>query len=110
MKAKPVKQPVEPLTLKTLATRIGEHLRRFERDPKINVRHRYDREAGEWREDPNGVGDYYMANAHSNGRRVSVVYISYQGPSKLTRDRAVAYLAWLDAGNVGKHFDMERAK
>lgn len=98
----------KPPTLEALAKRISEHLRRFERDPKINVRRRYDRETGTWRKDPNGTGDYYMANAYSNGRRISVVYVSYQGGSKLTRDEAVAYLAWLDAGNVGKHFKMER--
>jgi len=100
----------KPIALTVLAGRIGEHLRRFERDPKINRRRRYDRETGKWHDDPQGTGDYYMANAYSNGRRVSVVYISYQGGSKLTRAEAMVYLAWLDAGNVGKHFEMERAK
>lgn len=31
-----------------------------------------------------------------------------EGDDKLTRQNAEKYLAWLDAGNIGKHFDLER--
>lgn len=96
------------MLLRELAERITTHLRRFEANPEINKGHRYDKKLNAWVEDPRGTHDYYLSNAHSTGRRISVVYISYQGGSKLTREQAEAYLAWLDKGNVGKHFEMEK--
>ena len=95
------------LMLRELAARIAAHLTRFENDSKINKRQRYDVNRG-WYDDPNGTRDYYTSGAHVGGRYVAIRYISYQGTSKLTRERAEAYLAWLDAGNVGKHFESER--
>lgn len=81
--------------LKEIAESIAKYLRRFERDPKINVK-------------KHGLpGPYYWANAFVSGRYVSVMYISFQGPNQLTREEAEAYLAWLDAGNVGTHFDIQ---
>lgn len=36
-----------------------------------------------------------------------VLYVGTIGWDVLERDVAESYLAWLDAGNVGKHWDME---
>jgi hypothetical protein len=36
------------------------------------------------------------------------VYISHQGECFLKRAEAEKYLAWLDAGNVGKHYGVPR--
>jgi len=96
-----------PLTV--IAERIDAHLNRFEADSKINKGQRYDREMQRWVEDPKGTGDYYCSSAYVSGRYISVVYITYQGSSQLTRERAEKYLAWLDAGNVGRHFEAEQA-
>src|SRR5689334_15685194 len=81
----------KPPTLKEIGARINAHLRRFERDPKINA----DTQHGK---------PYHYASAGAAGSRVSVSYVAYQHTSKLTREEALAYLAWLDAGNVGQHF------
>jgi hypothetical protein len=82
-------------TLREIAQRIDAHLDRFEADPKINkVVH--------------GMRSYYYAGARVAGRWVSVAYISFQGPSSLDRERALRYLAWLDAGNIGRHYEAER--
>jgi hypothetical protein len=86
--------PKKKMSLCEIATRIGEHLCRFERDPKIN------------RRDPEyHTSRFYMAGAGRAGRYVSVTYIGYQGSLSLSRDQAAAYLAWLDAGHVGTHFE-----
>jgi hypothetical protein len=88
----------KPVGVKEIARRIGVHLARFERDPKINVK------------SPDyGTRPYYNTNAWHGGRWVAVQYISYQGSTSLAKDRALAYLAWLDAGNVGRHWEFERA-
>ena len=81
------------LTLKVIAQRIHAHLKRIENDPKLNP---YDK--------PHGIRPYYMAGAHAAGSRVAVRYVCYQGTTNLTRDEAIRYLAFLDAGNVGKRF------
>ena len=73
------------MTLTEIAARINAHLARLERDARINV---------------NGM--YYRPSAYRLGPRVHVRYISYQGAQLLTRAEATAYLAWLDAGNVGR--------
>jgi len=88
-------------TLQEIADRIREHLQRFENDPAINTPVT---EGGSTRR-------YYNAYAYPSGRYVTVRYVSYQGDNHLTKDQAIAYLAWLDAGNVGKHFTlMEKAR
>ena len=84
------------LKLSEIARRIDAHLKRFERDPRINQ--------------PIRVGDmtlrtYYLAGSGFAGRYVYVVYVSYQGSTHLDRAQAESYLAWLDAGNVGTHWD-----
>lgn len=86
------------MKLSEIASRIDIHLRRFERDPNINVRPKHK----EYRTLP-----YYGARAFYSGSRVFVCYVSYQGDTSLTKAEAQRYLAWLDAGNIGKHFGLE---
>lgn len=74
-----------------IAARIRSHLKRFEADPAINEKHR-------------GLSSYYCAGASASGRYVYVQYIGYQGPTPLSKAQALGYLAWLDAGNVGRHY------
>ena len=86
-----------PETLTAIANRINAHLKRFERDKKINKPIKSGGMA---------TATYYFAGACRVGRFVSVCYVAYQGSTSLTRDEAVAYLKWLDAGNVGTHWGL----
>ena len=94
--------------LKELAQRIREHLARFERDPKINAHKRFDKAKAKWVPctAAEGHGQYYMAGACVTGRYVAVSYVSFQGTTHLTREDAERYLAKLDAGKVGRHFEL----
>lgn len=87
------------MKLAEIAARISAHLKRFEADPVIN-RPRDGKEGG--------VRPYWMAGSWSSGRYVGVRYVSYQGASHLTKQEALDYLEWLDAGNVGTQFHMRR--
>jgi hypothetical protein len=86
------------LSLQELAERINAHLQRFEADAKINA--------------PRGqrmqTTPYFHAGAGAgaSSRRVQLCYVEYQGQTLLTRAQAARYLAWLDAGNVGKHIQV----
>lgn len=97
------------LTTREIAARITKHLQRFEKDPAINVRKIFNKETRQWEptvKHGEGLGQYYWANAsHEHGQKVGILYISYQGRTKLSKEDALKYLAWLDAGNVGKHQD-----
>ncbi len=86
------------MTRKEITARIKEHLRRFETDSKINKRDNY------------GLLPFYNTNCWVGGRWLFVLYVAYQGASRLTTAQAEEYLAWLDAGNVGPHHQMERRK
>lgn len=86
------------MKLDEIAEKIRAHLKRFEADPVINA-------INVWKTHP-----YYHANAYRAGSRVAVTYISYQHTSNLKREDALEYLAWLDAGNVGRHYAMEQQK
>ena len=98
----------KPSRSREIAEKIGAHLFRFEHDPKINVRNRYVPETRKWVPDPNAIPLYYLARAWATGNcRVSVIYITFQHASVLTMAEAEAYLAWLDAGNVGRHYKMQ---
>jgi hypothetical protein len=88
-----------------LAQKIDVHLKRFERDPKINPGKRFDQETKKWIPDKLGVRDYYGARAHGDRHRVWVIYITYQGGSYLSIEDAERYVAWLNAGNVGRHYE-----
>jgi hypothetical protein len=80
------------LKLAEIASRINAHLKRFEKDPKINL----DRSG-------NGLHDY-GAGAGVSGRYVYVYYARYQGYTNLTKADALRYLEMLDAGFVGRHW------
>ena len=83
------------LKLADIAYRINAHLKRFEADPKIN------------RRDDGGVR-YWVPYSWHAGSYVGVRYVNYQGDYFLTKAEALRYLAWLNAGNVGTHYKMER--
>ena len=51
-----------------------------------------------------GLHTYYRAGAAAHRGRVYVCYVAYQGASPLTKADAIKYLAWLDAGGVGRHY------
>lgn len=86
------------LKLQEIADRIRVHLKRFEADQEINAS----------RESHANTKPYYSAFASVAGAYVYVQYISYQGGSNMRRADAEKYLAWLDAGNVGRHFEALR--
>ena len=82
--------------LKEIAARIYAKLKQFAADPKVNKRN-------------GGVARFWMVNAYDAGRFVGVIYVSYQGPSMLKKQQALAYMEWLEAGNVGTHYEFEQA-
>jgi DNA-binding response OmpR family regulator len=84
--------------LDELAARINAHLKRFEADKQINAP----------RASHANTPPFFNAGAFRAGRYVGVRYISYQYLSHLTRDEAARYLAKLDAGFVGRHFEALR--
>lgn len=88
---------MKPPKLAEIAARIGAHLKRFEADPKVN------RVFGKFK-----THTYYCVECCTSGPRVFVTYVGYQGNSSLTKAEALAYLEWLDAGGVGKHWDAKR--
>lgn len=85
------------MTAKEIAARIDAYLDRFERDPKIN---KCDKKYG--------TRDFYFAGAHASGGWIHVTYITYQGGDNLRKSDAERYLAWLDAGNIGRHWEALR--
>ena len=89
------------MTNKEIAERISAHLKRFEADPAINV------ETSRGPNTPPGKGlrAFFNARARVAGARVGVTYISYQNSTNLKKVEAEKYLAWLDAGNVGRHYE-----
>lgn len=93
------------MTVKEIARRIDAHLKRFERDSKINAEQFFlSRRTG--KRESSGR-HYFYAGAWAAGRWVGVIYVSYQGHTNLSRDAASRYLDWLDAGNVGTHYQYE---
>ena len=82
---------------KDIAARIDAHLRRFEADKVINKP-----------DEKYGTCRYYHAGAWANAGWVNVKYVSYQGVTSLKKADAEKYLAWLDAGNVGRHWEALR--
>ena len=75
------------MTLTEIAARIDAHLKRFEAVP---------------------LARYYFARAYRAGKYVLVTYVTYRGHSSLTRSEALAYLAWLDSGKIGTHWESQR--
>ena len=93
-------QPKRP-TLAVLATRIGVHLERMERDPMINAA----LDIGTSKLHP-----FWRAHVEARGNRIFVQYqdLPFRSESSITREKAEKYLAWLDAGNNGKHWEVLR--
>ena len=84
----------QAITVKEIASRIDAHLHRFEADPSINRRPDY------------GSRPYLLARAFASGRWVQICYVDYHRFEALPKADAERYLAWLDAGNVGRHWEM----
>lgn len=82
------------LKLSEIAERISSYLREFAADPSIS---------------PKGSSTYWNPGAWVGGSRVAVMYVSFQSKSTLTRAEALTYLAWLDDGNVGPHYEALRS-
>lgn len=87
------------MKLAEIAEQIAAHLKRFEADPKI---------ARSQNTEGPRLNFYCETSVRSSGPRVFVTYVSYHGAFSLTKAEAEAYLAWLDAGNVGRHWDQQR--
>lgn len=77
--------------LSDVAERISAHLKRFEKNPAINV-------------PTNKLTPYWNSMACASGPRVFITYVSYQGSSSLKKGDAIKYLQKLDGGYVGKHY------
>lgn len=86
----------KPMKLAQLADRIHAHLKRLESDDTVNVSRDGKRKL------------FWCSGARASGNRVFCTYVSYQGKTSLTRDEATRYLAKLDAGVVGRHFEALR--
>jgi hypothetical protein len=93
---------IASMTVKEIAAKIDAHLRRFEADPEVN---RYGPDAPVAQQK---LKRFWNAHAWDNGRYVRVLYISYQGSTALPKADAERYLAKLDAGFVGRHFEALR--
>jgi hypothetical protein len=104
------KAPTKTEVAAALAQKIDAHLKRIENDPALNPSRFFDKARKKWVLDSTGMGVrfYYGAWARGDRHRVWVIYITYQGGSYMTIEDAAKYLAWLDAGNEGRHFDALR--
>lgn len=81
------------MTLAEVAYRIQVHLRHMAADPKLNAVDSY------------GQRPFHFPYASKKGSRIEVSYVSYHVSFKLSKDDAETYLAWLDAGNRGCHYE-----
>lgn len=86
----------QKLKLGEIAEKINAHLRRMAADPAINVEIRP------------GYHQFYEPWAGRSGNRCFVTYVAYQGPTGITKSQAIRYLASLDNGYVGRHFELEK--
>ena len=91
-----------------LGQKIDAHLKRIEKDPVLNPGRRLDKDQKEWVPDDRGVRSFYGARAKGDRHRVWIIYVTYQSGSYMSIEDAETYLAWLDAGNVGRHFEALR--
>jgi len=81
--------------LAEIAARIDQHLKRLESDKAFNVSDKYGQR-------------FWHSGALASGNRVFCAYLRYQGDCSLTRDEAEQYLATLDAGFKGTHYEALR--
>jgi hypothetical protein len=87
---------MKQLTCREIAARIDAHLKRFEADPKINT----------LRDEI--AATYCDSSVDGNNRNVRIRYRNTSSRMySISKSQALAYLAWLDAGNVGKHWGMK---
>lgn len=97
------------MKLSEIAARIDAHFKRIEPDEKLNPCREF--VGGEWRNTGTtmrGTAWLCRPSCLATGTRIRVSYVSYQCTLFLSKDAALAYLAWLDAGNLGSHHVMER--
>lgn len=87
-------------SLRELADRIDVHLKRFEADRNDINR---SEDGTSW-----GLRPFYYASASPIGRYVSIHYVTYQGNTCISRDDAIRYLAKLDSGFAGRHWEALR--
>lgn len=106
--AKKGRTPTKTEVAAVLGKKIDEHLRRLEADEALNPRRRFDTDRKTWVLDPTGMPSFYGARAAGDRYRVWVIYVSFQGGSYMSIEDAEKYLAWLDAGNVGRHYEALR--
>ncbi len=88
------------MTIAQIGERIDAHLKRIEHDPTL---HKCQQD-GRW------ISHFWYAGAAAAGRYVMVTYIAYQGTRGISKADAARYLAWLHAGNIGKHWEALREK
>jgi hypothetical protein len=108
--AKKGRTPTKTEVAAALGKKIDAHLRRIEGDLALNPPKRFDATSKAWVLDPAGMRAYYGARARGDRYRVWVIYVSFQGGSYMSIEDAETYLAWLDAGNVGRHFEALRER
>ena len=107
---KPAKTPTKTEIATVLAQKINAHLRRIENDKVLNPGRRFDKDHKTWVPDEMGTRSFYGARAMGDRHRVWIIYVTYQGGNYVPIADAETYLAWLDAGNVGRHFEALREK
>jgi hypothetical protein len=106
MREKKPKAPTKTEIARDIADKIHAHLERFESTEEINYPRKFVDGQGWVKTSPNsGSRPYYMAFATGVRHRVCIRYISYQGSWLLDIPDAERYLAWLDAGNEGRHIE-----
>ena len=91
-----------------LGQKIDAQLKRIEKDPLLNLGRRLDKDRKEWVPDEMGVRSFYGARAKGDRHRIWIIYVTYQHGSYISIEDAEKYLAWLDAGHVGRHFEALR--
>ena len=96
------------MKLRDIAARIDAHLKRFEADKSgVNVERTYSNNRGQ----ASKLRSYFGAGSgYAGGRYIFVRYVCYQDGSHITKEEALRYLAWLDAGNVGRHYEALRGE
>ena len=89
--------PVEDMTSDDLARAISRILRKMEADPAINKT-----------DERHGTKKLYGASACASGsKHVSIVYVAYQGSSKVELDVARKMLERLRKGELVRHYTIQ---
>jgi len=89
----------DKLKLAEIAARIDVHLNRLEADKKWNRRTKGFVTSKLW-----------GSCAFAAGNRVFITYVSYSVTASLKRADAIKYLAALDSGYKGKHWEIVNAR